>query len=147
MAATMVMGEAMLDSGAADALAGLLVQAVAIDRLPPVAGLALASVLALLSHLLVTSRTARAMVLIPAVALPFAAAGHNPALLVFMMAIGSGFCQTLLISAKPVAMFAGEAGPHYTARDLAGLSLALLPGMWLLLVLFAAVIWPLQGLG
>lgn len=147
MAAAMVMGEAMLDSGAADALAGLLVQAVAIDRLPPVAGLALASVLVLLSHLLVTSRTARAMVLIPAVALPFAAAGHNPALLVFMMAIGSGFCQTLLISAKPVAMFAGEAGPHYTARDLAGLSLVLLPGMWLLLVLFAAVIWPLQGLG
>lgn len=147
MAATMTMGEALVDSGAANALAQLLVHGVPITRLPPVASLALASMLALLSHLLVTSRTARATVLIPAVALPFAAAGLNPGLLVFMMAIGSGFCQTLVISAKPVAMFAGDNGDHYSPRDLAGLSLALLPGMLLLLVFFSSVIWPRQGLG
>ncbi len=147
MAATMIMGEALVDSGAASALARALVGAVPLAGLPPVAGLAIASVLALLAHLVVTSRTARATVLIPAVALPFAAAGYDPALMVFLLAVGSGFCQTLMVSAKPVAMFAGENREHYGPRDLALLSLALLPGLWLLLVFFAAVAWPLQGLG
>jgi solute carrier family 13 (sodium-dependent dicarboxylate transporter), member 2/3/5 len=147
MAATLIMGEALVDSGAAAALARGLVSAVPLASLPPLAGLAIAALLALLSHLVVTSRTARATVLIPAVALPFAAAGYNPGLLVFLLAVGSGFCQTLMVSAKPVAMFAGEQREHFGPRDLAGLSLALLPGLWLLLVIFAAVIWPRQGLG
>jgi di/tricarboxylate transporter len=147
MAATMIMGEALVDSGAAAALARALVSVVPLASLPPVLGLALASLLALLAHLVVTSRTARATVLIPVVALPFAAAGYNPALLVFLLAVGSGFCQTLMVSAKPVAMFAGEHREHYGPRDLAGLSLALLPGLWILLVFFAAVAWPLLGLG
>lgn len=147
MAATMVMGEALVDSGAAGALARSLVAAVPIAQLPPLAGLAIAAVLALLSHLVVTSRTARATVLMPAVALPFVAAGHDAALLVFLLAVGSGFCQTLMVSAKPVAMFAGDGGGHFGPRDLAGLSLALLPGLWALLVFFAAVVWPRQGLG
>jgi hypothetical protein len=63
-----------------------------------------------------------------------------------MLAVGSGFCQTLMVSAKPVAIFAGEDRQHYGPRDLARLSLALLPALWLLLVLFAAVVWPRQGL-
>lgn len=147
MAATMIMGEALLDSGAAGALADALVATLPVGRLPPLAVLALAAIVALLAHLVVTSRTARATVLIPAVALPLAATGQDPGLLVFVMAIGSGFCQTLMVSAKPVAMFAGEGREHYTPRDLAGLSLALLPGLWLLLVGFASVVWPRQGLG
>jgi di/tricarboxylate transporter len=146
MAATLIMGEALVESGAAQALAQALVAAVPLARLHPVAGLGLAAALALLAHLVVTSRTARATVLIPAVALPFAAAGYAPGLLVFMLAIGSGFCQTLMVSAKPVAIFAGEDRQHYGPRDLARLSLALLPALWLLLVLFAAVVWPRQGL-
>ena len=147
MAATLIMGEALVESGAAQALAGALVTAVPLARLHPVAGVGIAAALALLAHLVVTSRTARATVLIPAVALPFVAAGYHPGLLVFMLAVGSGFCQTLMVSAKPVAMFAGEDREHYGPRDLARLSLALLPGLWLLLVLFTLVVWPRQGLG
>lgn len=147
MAATLIMGQALVDSGAAAALAQALVRAVPLATLPPWALLALAAMLALLSHLVVTSRTARATVLIPTVALPFAAAGLDAGLLVFMMAVGSGFCQTLMVSAKPVAMFAGEEREHFGPRDLAGLSLGLLPAMCLLLVLFAAWVWPSQGLG
>lgn len=146
MAATMILGEALVDSGAAAALARGFVDAVPLADLPAAAGLAIAALVALLSHLLVTSRTARATVLIPTVALPFAAAGYNPGLLVFLLAVGSGFCQTLMVSAKPVAMFSGEHREHFGPRDLAALSLALLPGLWLLLVVFALVIWPRQGL-
>jgi solute carrier family 13 (sodium-dependent dicarboxylate transporter), member 2/3/5 len=146
MAATLIMGEALVESGAAQALAQALVAAVPLASLHPVAGFGIAAALALLAHLVVTSRTARATVLIPAVALPFAAAGYSPGLLVFMLAVGSGFCQTLMVSAKPVAMFAGEDRQHYGPRELARLSVALLPGLWLLLVLFAVVVWPRQGL-
>ncbi|MCI1192785.1 hypothetical protein MOJ79_13140 [Calidifontimicrobium sp. SYSU G02091] len=147
MAATLVMGEALLASGAARGLAQALLQPLALERLAPAALLGLACLVALLSHLVITSRTARATVLIPTVALPLAAAGADPALMIFVMAIGSGFCQTLSISAKPVAMFASGERAHCAPRDLAGLALALLPGLWLLLMLCAAVLWPLQGLG
>jgi solute carrier family 13 (sodium-dependent dicarboxylate transporter), member 2/3/5 len=147
MATTMIMGEALVDSGAANALARGLVSVLPLASLSPLAGLAIASLLALLAHLVVTSRTARATVLIPAVALPFASAGYNPALLVFMLGVGSGFCQTLMVSAKPVAMFAGEDREHFGPRDLAHLSLALLPGVWILLLVFAALVWPRLGLG
>lgn len=148
MAATLVMGEALLDSGAARGLADALMRMLALEAWPPLALLALASGVALLSHLVITSRTARATVLIPAVALPLAAGGIQPALLVFVMVIGSGFCQTLMVSAKPVALFARSEGQAcFTPRDLAVLSLLLLPGLWALLWLWAAVVWPWQGLG
>lgn len=146
MAATLVMGEALLDSGAAHALAQALVHSLALEALSVPAELAIAAGIALLSHLVVTSRTARATVLIPTVALPLAAAGGSPGLLVFVMAIGSGFCQTLPVSAKPVALFAGDPSPNYSTRDLAGLALALLPGLWLMLLVCALVWWPLLGL-
>ncbi len=147
MAATLVMGDALLSSGAAQGLSTALVAGLDLQRIPALGELALVALLALLSHLVVTSRTARATVLIPTVALPFAAAGLDASLLIFMVVIGSGFCQTLTVSAKPVAMFAGDDVPRYSGRDLATLAAALLPGLWALLLLFAAVIWPLQGLG
>lgn len=146
MAATLVMGEALLDSGAARALADALVGALPIALLGHVGTLALASLAALLSHLLITSRTARAMVLIPTVALPLAASGVNPALLIFVTVVGSGFCQTLAVSAKPVALFAKAEWPTYGDADLLRLSMALLPLMAALLLVFALGVWPLQGL-
>lgn len=147
MAATLVVGEAVLASGAADALARSLVAVLGVDRLAPAAVLGLAGLLALLSHLVVTSRTARATVLIPTVALPLAATGLDAALLVFVAVIGSGFCQTLVASAKPVAMFAGDERPHYAAHDLLQLSGALLLPLWALLFFFAHAVWPALGLG
>lgn len=147
MAATLVMGEALLASGAATALADALVAVLPLQRLPAWSGLALAALIALLAHLVVTSRTARATLLIPTVALPFAAAGNDASLLVFLVTLGSGFCQTLAVSAKPVAMFVQGAQPHLVPRDLLLLSAVLLPGLWLLLSLCAIVLWPLQGLG
>lgn len=147
MAATLAMGEALLASGAADGLARQLMQALHIDRLAPPAVLALMALVALLSHLVVTSRTARATVLIPTVALPLAAAGVDAGLLIFTAALGSGFCQTLTVSAKPVAMFAGSEHPHFGPADLLRLSLVLLPLLWALLLAFALWVWPALGLG
>jgi solute carrier family 13 (sodium-dependent dicarboxylate transporter), member 2/3/5 len=147
LAATMVLGEALLDSGAAQVMAQALLQALPLKALGAHGIVAVAVLIALLSHLLITSRTARATVLIPTVALPLAAGGVDASLLIFVVVIGSGFCQTFSVSAKPVALFAKAAVPTYSDKDLLRLSLALLPLMALLLSVFALVVWPAQGLG
>ena len=61
-----------------------------------------AAIAATLSHLIITSRTARATVLIPALALPLAALGADPVALVMVVTLASGFCQTLMVSAKRI---------------------------------------------
>lgn len=152
MAVTLVLGHALLDSGAAKLVTNALMQALHAMQPPLWATVALMALIALLSHLLITSRTARALVLLPAVALPLAATGVNPALLILVAVVGSGFCQTLVISAKPVALFARAELPAALAVDaraydraLLKLSAVLLPVMLLLLLAAALLQWPLMG--
>lgn len=153
MAATLVLGQSLLDTGAAALLAEALMQALPLQALPPAAVVGLAALVALLSHLLITSRTARALVLLPTVALPLAANGVNPALLVLVLVVGSGYCQTLVVSAKPVAMFARVELPADVALPaglfeaaLWRLSLLMLPVMLVLLMAAALLQWPAMGL-
>jgi sodium-dependent dicarboxylate transporter 2/3/5 len=145
LAATLVMGHALLDSGAAAVLANLATRWLPRQPSAP-ALLAAAALVSLLSHLLITSRSGRALVLIPSVALPLAAVGANPTALVLVAVLGSGFCQTLAVSAKPVMLFARTEVPTFGDADLLRLSAALLPVMFGLLMLFALVVWPWQGL-
>ncbi len=151
LAATLVMGHALLDTGAAQALSAGLMAALGVEAgagWPVAAALALAALLALLSHLVITSRTARALVLLPTVAVPLAATGVDPVLLVMVCAVGSGFCQTLRVSAKPVALFAAaevDATSALNEKDLLRLSAVLLLPLWLLLIAFALWIWPWMG--
>jgi solute carrier family 13 (sodium-dependent dicarboxylate transporter), member 2/3/5 len=147
LAATMVLGDALVASGAARLVAdGLL-------RLLPGWAFAhgwivvlAAALVGLLSHLVITSRSARAVILIPTVAVPLAVGELNPAALIFLIVVASGFCQTFAVSAKPVALFSAQDEPAYSDADLLRLSLALLPVMLALLLVFALLIWPLQGL-
>ena len=147
MAGTLVLGETLLNSGAAtflvDTAMAEVAGRIAVD---PVLMVGFAVVVALLAHLVVTSRTARATVLIPTLALPLAGFGLNPAALVFIVVVGSGFCQTLMISAKPVTLFGGLDTPTFSGRDLLVLSLLLAPLKAALLMIFAIWIWPTMGL-
>jgi solute carrier family 13 (sodium-dependent dicarboxylate transporter), member 2/3/5 len=147
LAATMVMGEALLHSGAAKALAdqiqGLMPNAWRANDLGIVV---FVSVVSLLAHCVITSRTARAMVLLPTIALPLAVGGINAQALIFIAVVASGFCQTFTVSAKPVAMFATQTESAFSAQDLWRLSSWLLPIMLGLLLVFALIVWPLLGL-
>jgi sodium-dependent dicarboxylate transporter 2/3/5 len=149
LAATLVLGEALLDSGAADWMARS-----ALNYLPgwmlahPIAVVVIAAWIAMTSHLLIASRSARAAVLIPALALPLAIAPAHAALLIMVTVVGSGFCQTFRISAKPVTLYSEHQGARaYTDADLMRLSLWLMPPFAGLLVLFAVQVWPRLGLG
>lgn len=145
--ATMLMGDALITSGAARAIMADLASGFGRDVLgSPVAVTTMVAAIALLAHLVVTSRTARAVVLIPVLALPLARFGYDPTALILLVAIGTGFSQTLPVSAKAVALYAALKQPTYRPKDLALLSGVLLPIHLVLLVAFALVVWPAFGI-
>ncbi|WJV49263.1 SLC13 family permease [Streptomyces flavofungini] len=141
MAATMAMGVALADSGAAK----WLVSGLPVD-LPP--GLFLAAVVAIstAAHLVLQSRSARSSVLVPLVVAAAVGAGVNPVAAALASTAAAGFCHTLPASAKPVTLFAEIPGtPTYTPRDLLRLSAVLAPLTAALVLLFALAVWPLLG--
>jgi di/tricarboxylate transporter len=143
---TMLIGDALITSGAARAIAADLVSSVGRGALGnPVAVATMVAAIALLAHLVVISRTARAVVLIPVLALPLAGFGYDPTALILLVAIGTGFCQTLPVSAKAVALYAALKQPTYGPKELMLLSITLLPIYLALLVIFSLVVWPLLG--
>lgn len=146
LAATTELGSALLETGAAQGLLDAVLGLFGPDALSsPHVFLALVTVLALVSHCFITSRTARASVLIPALLLLSLSFGHNPALIAFVATAAFGFCLTLPVSAKPVALF-GNLEASYRPRDLFKLSAVLLPLHALLIIAFALSVWPALGL-
>lgn len=146
LAGTLVIGEALLLTGTAQVLAKRIVDLAGGSIAGwPVLIIAFAAIVATLSHLVITSRTARATVLIPALALPLAGLGVAPLNLVMVVTLASGFCQTLMVSAKPVALFGAMDPPPFGQADLFRLAGALIVPFIVLLVIFAALVWPLQG--
>lgn len=147
LAATFVLGAALVESGAATFIAENAIAAISEwVTLTPLTLVGFAAIASMLAHLVVTSRTARVLVLVPAIAIPLSAFGVNPAALIFLVTIGSGFCQTLAVSAKPVALYRTLDCPTYDERDLLRLSLWLMPFMMGLLMLFSFFVWPILGL-
>ncbi|WP_329792818.1 SLC13 family permease [Lentzea sp. DG1S-22] len=133
MAATTVLGTALVRSGAAESVAGLISP----DHLLPTV-----IAVSLLAHLVVQSRSARSSVLIPIVIPLAVAAGMNPAALAFASTAAAGFCHTFSSSAKPVALFAHT----YRPRHLLKLSLVLAPVTGALVLACSVHLWPHLGL-
>ncbi|WP_312895591.1 SLC13 family permease [Rhizobium laguerreae] len=147
LAGTLVIGEALLETGTAKVLAERMVDLAGNSiAASPALLVFFAAVVATLSHLVITSRTARATILIPALALPVAALGVDPLNLVMVVTLASGFCQTLMVSAKPVALFGAMDPPPFGQADLFRLAGWLIVPFVVLLAVFATLVWPLQGL-
>ncbi|CAM5736923.1 SLC13 family permease OS=Streptomyces tendae OX=1932 GN=GUR47_11750 PE=4 SV=1 [Streptomyces tendae] len=141
MAATMAMGVALAESGAADRLVGGLPADIG-----PLTFLALVVAVSTAAHLVLQSRSARSSVLVPLVVAAAVTAGVNPVAAALASTAAAGFCHTLPASAKPVALFAEIPGtPTYTPRDLLRLSAVLAPLTAALVLLFAVTVWPALG--
>ncbi|EFE69973.1 integral membrane transporter [Streptomyces viridosporus ATCC 14672] len=141
MAATMAMGVALAESGAAQWLTGGLPSGIT-----PVMFLAVVIAVSTAAHLVLQSRSARSSVLVPLVVTAAAGAGVNPVAAALASTAAAGFCHTLPASAKPVTLFAEIPGtPTYTPRDLLRLSAVLAPLTAALVLLFAVAVWPLLG--
>ncbi|MGW0816916.1 SLC13 family permease [Streptomyces viridiviolaceus] len=141
MAATMAMGVALADSGAAKWLVSGLPA-----HVTPAVFLTVVVVVSTAAHLVLQSRSARSSVLVPLVIAAAVGAGVNPVTAALASTAAAGFCHTLPASAKPVTLFADIPGtPTYTPRDLLRLSAVLAPLTAALVLLFAAAVWPLLG--
>lgn len=141
MAATMAMGVALAESGAAKWLVGGLPAGIT-----PVMFLAVVVAVSTAAHLVLQSRSARSSVLVPLVVAAAVGAGVNPVAAALASTAAAGFCHTLPASAKPVTLFAEIPGtPTYTPRDLLRLSAVLAPLTAALVLLFAVAVWPLLG--
>lgn len=141
MAATMAMGVALAESGAAKWLVGGLPA-----DITPVMFLAVVVAVSTAAHLILQSRSARSSVLVPLVVAAAVGAGVNPVAAALASTAAAGFCHTLPASAKPVTLFAEIPGtPTYTPRDLLRLSAVLAPLTAALVLLFAVAVWPLLG--
>ncbi|QOV38878.1 anion permease [Streptomyces ferrugineus] len=141
MAATMAMGVALADSGAAKWLVDGLPSAIS-----PLLFLAVVIAISTAAHLVLQSRSARSSVLVPLVVAAAVGAGVNPVAAALASTAAAGFCHTLPASAKPVTLFSDLPGtPTYTPRDLLRLSAVLAPLTAALVLLFAVAVWPLLG--
>lgn len=146
LAATLVMTNALLETGAAPRLANELMR----ELKPWLVGeaaitVAIVAFIAVISHLVIPSRSARAAILVPLLALPLAGLGYNPTAIALVVVMGTGFCQTLPVSAKPVAMYADLDRPTYQKPDLLWLAAVLMPVTLALLIVFALLVWPELG--
>ncbi|MEP3280300.1 MAG: SLC13 family permease [Stappiaceae bacterium] len=145
LAATLVIARALRDTGADIWLAQS-----AMDILPEsMTGsltfiVVVTALVALTAHLIINSRSARAAVLIPVFALPMAGFGHDVTLLILVTVLGTGFCQTMMASAKPVALFGNLDRDTFRQTDLMRLAVPLLPVIFVLLIGFALFLWPIQ---
>lgn len=148
MAATLAMGAALVSSGAARWAADAMLGPIRDDG--ATAGAVFVVIVVLIStmaHLVIQSRSARSAVLIPMVVSIAPELGVSAVAAAFASTAAAGFCHTLSSSAKPMALFSKvEEVDTYNAKDLLRLAVWLAPISAALVLLFAFVIWPLQGM-
>ncbi|MDO5634593.1 MAG: SLC13 family permease [Micrococcus sp.] len=150
MAATLTLGTALVQSGAANWLAHQVLGPVAsAGDSAGVLFVVLVVVISTAAHLVIQSRSARSAVLIPIVIALAPGVGVDAMAVAFASTAAAGFCHTLTSSAKPVTLFSeleDEDIPTYTPKDLLRLSLWLAPITAGLVLLFSFLIWPAMGL-
>ena len=142
-----MIGDALIASGAAGSIAGWLTNAMPQGAIrQPLVAAGLVACIAMVAHLVIVSRSARAAVLTPTLALSVAGFGHDAVALIMLTVIGTGFSQTLTVSSKSVAIYSSLDRPTYTPKDLLALSLVLQPVFLVILLLTALYWWPQVGL-
>jgi solute carrier family 13 (sodium-dependent dicarboxylate transporter), member 2/3/5 len=144
MVVVLAMGGALAESGTiAWASSGISNTLMSDQAIAPSLVAAVLIAVAMVGHLIVTSRTARVAVVLPATAFPAIALGMDPVAAVMAVALGTGFCQTMTASAKPVAVFSALDAPSFSAADLLKLSAALAAPFALILWACVVFYWPL----
>lgn len=145
--AALVLGEALIESKAAEWI---------INNLFAVSGIVSAesrllillvlSLISLTSHIYMTSHTARAVALIPALLYLGNSLQLNPTAVLFISTVGMDYCLTFPVSSKALLMFQELEGETYKPADLLRLSSVLLLVHLGLIVLFYYTYWRWIGL-
>jgi anion transporter len=145
--AALVLGQALIESGAAkwiiDQMFGVTGIAGAQSR--PVILLVL-TFISLTSHIYMTSHTARAAALVPALLYLGSSLQLNPVAVLFISTVGMDYCLTFPVSSKALLMFQELDGETYKPSDLLRLSSVLLLVHLGLIILFYYSYWRWVGL-
>lgn len=145
LAATISLAKGMVTSDLADQLLDGPFGDIGHAGLPPLLYAAIVAIVGIGLHLVIHSRTARVAVLLPPVLLLADEADLNAVSMTLVAVAATGFCQTLMVSAKPVIMFGKLEGATFGQRELLRLAAVLAPLHLLLVLLFAGYVWPWLG--
>ncbi|MBD2430034.1 MULTISPECIES: SLC13 family permease [Fischerella] len=145
--AALVLGRALIDTGAAqwiiDQLFAISSIASTNSQLLILVSLAFIS---LTSHIYMTSHTARAAALVPALLYLGNSLQLNPIAVLFLSTVGMDYCLTFPVSSKALLMFQELEGSTYKPSDLLRLSSVLLPVHLGLMLVFYYGYWQWVGL-
>jgi anion transporter len=145
--AAFVLGQSLIDSGAAQWVIDHLF---AISNITNNESLLVIFVvlafISLTSHLYMTSHTARAAALVPAMLYLATSLKLNPVAVMFLSTVGMDYCLTFPVSSKALLIFQDLEGETYKPTDLLRLSAVLLPVHLGLMVLFYFTYWHWVGL-
>jgi di/tricarboxylate transporter len=145
--AALVLGRALIDSGAAQWIIDQLFAASGIaDTQSGLLILVALALISLTSHLYMTSHTARAAALVPPLLYLGSGLGLNPVAVMFIGTVGMDYCLTFPVSSKALLMFQDLDGETYQPADLLVLSAVLLVVHLALMVLFYYGFWRWVGL-
>jgi anion transporter len=145
--AALVLGEALIETGAAEWLIAGAFRASGLSEGGSAAFLVLAiALVTLTSHLYMTSHVARAAALVPPLLYLGGALGLEPAAVMFIGTVGMDYCLTFPVSSKALLMFQEADRDSWVPADLLRLSAALLPVHAALMVIFYFAWWRPLGL-
>ena len=145
--AALVLGKSLIETGAAQWI---------IDHLFAFSGVASADskfvillilcLISLTSHIYMTSHTARAVALVPAMLYLATSLNLNPIAVLFLSTVGMDYCLTFPVSSKALLMFQEIDGETYQATDLLRFSALMLPIHLGLMIVFYFTYWKWIGL-
>ncbi len=145
--AALVLGKALIETGAAQWI---------IDNLFNISGivntesrlliLLLLTLISLTSHIYMTSHTARAAALVPAILYLATSLKLNPTAVLFISTVGMDYCLTFPVSSKALLMFQELDGETYKGADLLRLSSVMLLVHLALILIFYYGYWRWLGL-
>jgi len=145
--AALVLGHALIDSGAADWIMHQIIAMSSISGTKSRSSLLLFLVfISLTSHLYMTSHSARAVALVPALLYLGDSLALNPVAVLFISTVGMDYCLTFPVSSKALLMFQELDGETYKPADLLRLSAVLMPVHLGLMVVFYYSYWRWVGL-
>ncbi|TCU30784.1 di/tricarboxylate transporter [Rhizobium azibense] len=142
LAAMICLANGFVTSGLNESLVTMVFRPLRAGELSSIMFTALVAMIGLLSHLLIHSRTARMSILLPPTLILAQASGADVVMVMLTLVSATGLCQTLMVSAKPVALFGRLGENAYSAGNLVRLSAVLMPVHFLLIMVFVLIIWP-----
>lgn len=145
--ASLALGRALIDSGAAEWIIENLFAATGIRAAESLLLILLIlAFISLTSHVYMTSHTARAVALVPPLLYLASSLDVNPVAVMFIGTVGMDFCLTFPVSSKAILLFQEAEDGAFETSDLLRLSAVLLPVHVVMIVVFYYGYWQWVGL-